>query len=144
MAVEVRRTGKYGECVSCLAKGTDDAPIVGLRAGREHTHGVSWTVLHLCPKCGLDLLTKLAGAITLPDGGLENTVADLSGEYAGIIEKASLMGEMLHDVIERLRHALGGVVEAFHEGQAVDVPALESVLDSTRRLLTGDITNRPG
>lgn len=133
--IEIETLQTAGACTSCHQR----APLAMIKAGVDFK-----TVIGVCPKCQIDLLTKLAKVGACGDAaGLQSTITELEGEYAGVLEKASNLGELLHDVIERLRNALGGVVAALHDGEPINAAALESVLDSTRRLLTGDITNRP-
>lgn len=132
MAVEVTTCERhFAECVSCHSNA---GPISTVRAGFDPGDGsISWTVIRLCPKCRVDLSKAM-----YPDA---ETYAE---DEAYSLTHATVIMGVMHGIIEELRDALGGVVKAFRTCDPIDVGKLESVLETTQRRLTGNITDIVG
>lgn len=130
MTIEVAQNdSKHAECTSCHQS---RSPLVDVRIGFDH--GFVWAaVAQLCPRCRLDLLQQLLDPSDMP----------AHDEAVGLTHAAIVLGVM-HDVIEALRGAIGGVVTALRDNGPIDADALETLLDVTRRRLTGEYTDVAG
>lgn len=130
MTIEVElNDSEHAECISCRQSGIQ---IVDVRIGADH--GFVWAAaVQLCPRCRLDLLQQLLDPSDMP----------AHDEAIGLTHAAIVLGVM-HDVIEALRGAIGGVVTALRDNGPIDADALETLLDVTRRRLTGEYTDVPG